>query len=416
MVARRDGDPTVQTEQVALVYDAQTHHEHFIRQVAFQQQGEFGFLVPVPGKPSVHAAAGDLFTALRRAFPFSPLYFEPTNGLTPRGAVVEQTRVGSLDVTVLKADGDAVLGWLGKHQFARSAAADAWVQHYVKLGFYIAAFRYDGQPRASYQPETVDVEFDAPAAYYPYFEPDDVRPHRRRLSVWAVTRGAVSAAGFSQPINGSPSPELPWLEGVSTTRDGRALTALGVPAADGAWTVTPFRDDRATRASLGDVWLLPRHAGEAPEDLTPLLGALLPRAGVGVDVESARAWLQGWDAAFPQGLLPMAQGWVVPAGYTALRAHHRLDSVLHQLGVALSPCLMTPGPGHFPVTLAPPPGSKKQLMIRDVPASTYPPVAKCLRALRLDFDWTAPALKGELQLPGELWTRPARGLLPYAPE
>src|SRR5687768_10081349 len=66
------GKPVVNADQtVAIIWDAATKTQHFIRQASFKSEAdEFGFLVPTPTQPELNESGND-------AFPFLSKLTEP---------------------------------------------------------------------------------------------------------------------------------------------------------------------------------------------------------------------------------------------------------------------------------------------------------------------------------------------------
>ncbi len=304
--------PSLAREKVLLIHDAERGQEHFIREVAFERAGDpLGFVVPTPTRPTVAAVGGTPFTKLRDIFPFAlqiglvgsgsgPGYGRGSGGGLGKGGVtvLEETKVGSFKTYVLAATDEADLAkWLADNGLVATEGAQTWLKHYVQMGFYYVAMRYDPPRRRNekklakkhpVKAETIRVSFATPVPYYPYLEPiepkrDDESP--RLLEVWYAGREPVvpvalhSAAGKSQwvrplkPGDAYPEDARKQLE-LALHEDMHAL----LPAGD--LVVQTFQDQKRSRAGIGDVVFVPEKAGalgpKAIAALEPMLGVLDP--------------------------------------------------------------------------------------------------------------------------------------------
>ncbi len=313
--------PSVQVEQVLLIHDREKGLEHFVREITFREGGDaFGFVVPVPSRPTVDPAKSP-FARLHRAFPLAAglqasAQEKPTRSAGPKVAVGdagghvvvhEEKQVGSFQTFVLSADDPAALSsWLAKNDFASTPAGDAWTAHYVKLGFTFVAMKHKppvgAKSEARVTSETVRISFPTPVPYYPYREPERAAQQAalarepRVLAVWLVTSGEdrVPVALGSQ--GGKAAWVRPWFEGSGSGPQPMATVkgALGelgklLPSPrQGSDTllVQVFEDQKTTRPGMGDVLLVPRgpltltdKELEAAKPLLPLLDpSLAPSA------------------------------------------------------------------------------------------------------------------------------------------
>ena len=289
--------PSLQVEQVLIVHDPATETEHFVRELVFRDAKEpFGFVVPTPSQPTVAKVDRSPFAALATRFPPEPPFLGATGsgaggGGAPRGAapdsapkvsVLSKERIGSFTVFVLSAtDAGALKKWLDVYQVAATTESEAWLKHYVELGFYYAAFRYEipgaGAASSPAKSETVRISFATPLPYYPYREPVHPTPAPKRprvLAVWLVSpERAVPVAAVQE--EGATLWKRPWAEPVqhpnATTADLTALVGaqLGAllasgrgdagagPPSERAWTVQTFQDQKTHRGGWGDVVLVP---------------------------------------------------------------------------------------------------------------------------------------------------------------
>ncbi len=151
--------PSLQVEQVLAIYDPAKEQEHFIRQLAFRNAKEpFGFVVPTPSRPTVAKVDGSPFAELAKRFSPEQGFglmglglgggagsgHGATRGAQPKVTVLSKERIGSFTAFVLAAsDAGALTTWLKQNQFETTTESRAWLEHYVAVGFYFTAFRYE---------------------------------------------------------------------------------------------------------------------------------------------------------------------------------------------------------------------------------------------------------------------------------
>jgi hypothetical protein len=296
--------PSLTREKVLIVHDAARGRQHFIREVAFRRADQsFGFVVPTPTRPEVAKVDRTPFTRLRDRFPFAvPVASDGYGsgagaGFGGRGGgagvtVLAVERVGSFTAFVLAAtDAGALAGWLKENQLVSTVETDAWLEHYVRMGFYYVAMRYDpptgaqARKRAAIAAETIRISFDTPVAYYPYFEPETPRDLKspRLLELWYV--GTTSVVPVAQQRHASDPPR--WVRPLKPGADRQgariqALAALGPDLAallpEGDLVVQTFQDQKRSRSGFQDILFAPAAArmlspGQEAA-LAPLLGVL----------------------------------------------------------------------------------------------------------------------------------------------
>lgn len=281
-----DTIPVIRQEQVLIVYDQKAQLQHFVREVNFDAgDGEFGFIVPTPKQPEV-AAAKAPFDALRKAYPFEPpaqLGGGPpgsrggegmATGGAPAVQVLSVQRVGKFTAFVLAAsDGGALEKWLADNRFQVPPDSKTWLDHYVALRFYYVAFRYDppkGKQERGLTSETVRISFKTPYGYYPYQEPAGARSAGSRLlSLWFVSQSRMKPIAAKSRL-GLVQHHRPWDAGLDYDVNAKVLGGhLGalaklLPTGE-KLSVQTFRDVKTSRASWGDVLLVP----SSPVTLTP---------------------------------------------------------------------------------------------------------------------------------------------------
>lgn len=305
--------PSLSREKVVLVYDAEKKTEHFIREIAFARADtSFGFVVPVPSRPTVAKLEDEeLFTSLRALFKYEDLF-----GLIGRGSgsgygkgsgagfggggvtVEEVRRVGSFKAYILSATDEKDLArWLSRNRFVASKGGDAWLKHYVDLGFYYVAMRYDPPKKSrkknkqadadhSLDAETVRISFETLVPYYPYLEPvepklDEDEP--RLLEVWYVGTDPVV------PVSVHDSGDTKqWVRPLRLGRTydkaradlDRTSEELGKFLPEGPLVLQTFQDQKRSREGFGDIVFVPEKqttlSTERALELEPVLALLDP--------------------------------------------------------------------------------------------------------------------------------------------
>ncbi len=122
--------------------------ETLILQVKYEgAAGDFGWVVPVPGRPEIDTAPGDLFLEL--AWVTRPILVPSgwnkaqMGGVASAGVeVVERVQVGPYDATVLAAtDPEALAGWLEERGYRMPEGAADVLKSYTDRGWCYAALR-----------------------------------------------------------------------------------------------------------------------------------------------------------------------------------------------------------------------------------------------------------------------------------
>lgn len=298
VAAPRERVPSLSAEQTLIVFDPANETEHFIRQVAIRNPSAgFGFVVPVPEQPEVAAIKQSPFEKLARAYPVRPrdrvggggLGGGVSAGARPGGVtVLSQERVGSFTAFVLAAtDAGGLKKWLDEHQLATTPQAEAWFAHYVKLGFYYAALRYEQPtpPEAASQgsvtrAETLRITFRSALPYYPYREPQHAAAgsELRDLAVWLISPSSYvpvslqeddKGAVWKRPLKRHSTQEVARdaLETVVGPEVAALLPGADRTAPDGTaprLVVEVFEDQKRSREGWGDVVMVPSEPRSLP--------------------------------------------------------------------------------------------------------------------------------------------------------
>lgn len=302
--------PSLQVEQVLAIYDPAKEQEHFIRQLAFRNAKEpFGFVVPTPSRPTVAKVDGSPFAELAKRFSPEQGFglmglglgggagsgHGATRGAQPKVTVLSKERIGSFTAFVLAAsDAGALTTWLKQNQFETTTESRAWLEHYVAVGFYFTAFRYEPDSAVAgkaLKSETVRISFATPLPFYPYREPEHPTgdPELPRvLAVWFVSpERAVPVASDSDPTGGHL--KRPWTEDTvhpgTTASELRptlgALADLLPGAPDAPLVVQTFEDQKTSRKGWGDVVLVPESASSVDPARRARMDTLAASLGAG---------------------------------------------------------------------------------------------------------------------------------------
>lgn len=274
--------PSLAYERSLVIFDEASRREHFVREIVFRAAREpFGFVVPTPGRPEV-AGLVSPFDALERAYPYD-LFLGAVGSKgggvggprsrapAPAVTVLEVKKVGSFTSFVLAAnDSKALTEWLIKNGFSTTPESQRWLEHYVRLGFFYVAMRYEppaGNADAERtSAETVRVSFDTPMPYYPYYEPDPpggvVPDAPRMLELWLVSsRARVPVAAKTEGEAVSWVRPMASGRSYSTNAQPELKKAFGatfslLPA--GPLMIQRFIDQKRSRLGYGDVLFVPK--------------------------------------------------------------------------------------------------------------------------------------------------------------
>lgn len=305
--------PSLSYEQVLLVHDPVREQEHFIRSITFRSEDRaFGFIVPTPSRPTAARVSISPFAALRESFHFDAPPPRASSSGTGTGngfgsghgrlgggaTVLDVSKVGSFTAFVLAADDDGALRkWLTKNQFVSTPDMDAWLSHYVRLGFFYVALRYEpsnarrtatgsSDRERPFHSETIRISFKTPLPYYPYLEPQPPDPssgNERLLDLWLVSPSAVVPVSVRE--NGAERSWVrPMREGQRFDKANEALVSALSPELEsllppGDLVVQTLQDQKVSRAGFGDVLFVPLDRGglrPSVDRLEPLLGLIDP--------------------------------------------------------------------------------------------------------------------------------------------
>jgi Uncharacterized protein conserved in bacteria (DUF2330) len=126
--------------------------EHYVTQFEFAgAEGEFGSIVPLPGEPSDVRQAGR-WTLQRLAREVQPEVLTLSDGAAVAEAVrfkvLEQKRIGALDITILRGGGRSVGRWAVDNGFSLTPDAPAVLDFYARRSPFFMAAKFDATAAA----------------------------------------------------------------------------------------------------------------------------------------------------------------------------------------------------------------------------------------------------------------------------
>jgi hypothetical protein len=313
------GQARLDLERVLIVYDEASSTEHFIREITVAKGAKrFGFVVPLPARPTLAKVEHDVFAGLAESFPAVPPSPAPPPQSAPfwrslskstedravasAGVEVQATeRIGSFTaVTLAATDTAALQTWLRENGLSSPPAHTAWLAHYVALGFTFVAFRFEAPASADgdaeLTSERVRLSFPSPAPFYPYLEPAREAERGgaapRTLAAWLLSTHtlrplAAHVGGSADHL--SLTHGNPWSSGLEYTGGPSLGPVLGpelvkLVESDNV-KIHTFTDHKASRNGWGDIVFVPRQPTPTPfgadrkAALRPFLSILDPALG-----------------------------------------------------------------------------------------------------------------------------------------
>lgn len=266
-------------EQAVITYDPATRVEHFIRRASFRSDvADFGFIVPLPSRPTLTEADATLFERLDELTRPKLVYKERLSGIDPTplvlgafllrsakldGApssvrVLDELTVAGYDAAVLAADSsEALAEWLRARGYANGPEVEAWVAPYVAKRWVFAAFRIappslgaGGGPETAEKrigSGTVDIAFTTDTPFYPYREPESMRAP-------GATAPRSLAVFFVGPdrVGGTLGEKGTWA-GAATYARRLDADVAGVPGAARGRFLSKFVDRSSPRPGTDEV-------------------------------------------------------------------------------------------------------------------------------------------------------------------
>jgi hypothetical protein len=255
----------VKTSTLAAYHDG---IEHYVTQFEFAgAKGEFGSIVPLPGVPEKVRKGGG-WTLERLAIEVQPpvLAFASAEGaadaaLPLRAEVLEQKRIGALDVTILRGGGHAVGQWATENGFDLPPDSPEVLDFYADRSPIFMAAKFDATEAAQR-----GLEIGEGTSIHLSIPTDDPWVPLRILSLGQGGQAIIEADVFlltpSRPTllpGPSGSDTALVTEGMELVRDEEASPSL----------LADLRSDRGMRwLPAEDVWFSYLKLREEASDLT----------------------------------------------------------------------------------------------------------------------------------------------------
>jgi hypothetical protein len=289
-------------ESAIIVWNPDTHTEHFIRRASFNATGsDFGFLVPTPSQPSLAEVDNHAFdyvedlmrprtvVAEDHGLDFTPLAVRilamftrgegarPIITAAPPVRVLDVERIAGYDAVVLEADNPAALSsWLARHDYASSPDLNEWLKPYVAAHWKITAFKIaKGSSGNQVGTSAVQMSFATDRPFFPYREPSNNRrpspdspssgisspngaadtDSRRGLSVLFIGDGRVEGRLGTDPSSLWPG-RTTWSDELSADDIPALASKLELTSAQfpqNAW-MTSFEDLSSPRPGIADLY------------------------------------------------------------------------------------------------------------------------------------------------------------------
>lgn len=246
--AARRHDISEPTQKAIILFDA--GREDLLLQARYDGPAEdFGWLVPVPGKPTVERAPIECFYELSLFYQWrtgqSKVAAGPGAAKPPAITVVEQKTVGAYTIAVLEAgDADALTQWLAQNGYHWPAGHREILDHYVQQRWYWVAIRVgarDPQTQralSSGELHPLQFSFDTPRCIYP-LKISAINPGRSAVTIYTLSLPPLTNPHM---MSDPPLPYEPrWDRDLSW--DGRswacvtAIPRLAGGPANGRWAL-----------------------------------------------------------------------------------------------------------------------------------------------------------------------------------
>lgn len=145
LVAENGAVQLVRTSTLAAYHDGV---EHYVTSFEFAGGTEsFGSIIPLPAAPTKVERGGD-WTLQRLQREVAPVAlaspsFDSTEAAAGKVEVLQQTRIDSLDITILKGGGKAVAAWAADNGFTLTDDTPDVLDFYARRSPYFMAARFD---------------------------------------------------------------------------------------------------------------------------------------------------------------------------------------------------------------------------------------------------------------------------------
>ena len=293
LVAANGAVNLVRTSTLAAYHDGT---EHYITSFEFTGSPKtFGSIIPLPGEPTTVERAGD-WTLQRLQQEVAPPVEEFSRAAAQSTSkldsvqVLQQVRIESLDITILRGGGKAVAKWANAQGFDLTRDAPAVFDFYSKRSPYFMAARFDATAAAEKGfrgGDGIPVHLAIPT--------ENPWVPLRILGAAKVPQAQVSADVF---LLTDHKPSLLYGNGFTVERSERASTSL----------LDDLRSDKRSDWVPEDAWLTyGRVDGRADEVLTDLA----------IDVHGEKPALRDTGAKHLSGLVLDAVALPEPGPSTA---------------------------------------------------------------------------------------------------
>ncbi len=292
-------------ESAVITYDSATKTEHFIRRASFESDvADFGFLVPVPTKPTLTEADPAIFERIEGLTRPKLVYTHHVSGIDPMPLVLsmfllrsskseaiplasqvhvlDEVTVAGYDAVVLEASSATALAdWLTQHGYAKGPEVLEWVAPYVEKKWLLTAFRIAPKDAGSSAAKhigsgTVDIAFQTDAPFYPYREPASMR-------TGAKTSRSLAVYFFgAERVKGVLGEKASWA-GSETFAKRLDVDVAGVPGGTSGKVLSAFVDRSSPRPGTDEVFF--RRADSQDERIPPPIEiAIADKIPVPIDV------------------------------------------------------------------------------------------------------------------------------------
>jgi hypothetical protein len=262
-----------------VIWNEQTHTEHFVRLATFVARGpDFGFIAPSPNKPELASASKDAFKTLQRLEPAPKGFWgeelRAANVGAGRVDVVQEVDVAGYHATTLLAkDAQALAVWMKANGYQSTPGVVAWTKPYIAKGWYLTAFKVNNRAAQIASTGTIRMSFKTDRPFNPYFVPADniAKDSQSVLKVYFVADGDYDAhIGDSQPWQPAQ-----WRAPVPPATGDLLAKQLNLRAGsipDGM-QVEEFRDPQFPRPASDDIYFT-RHTNFVPWTVALIVAAL----------------------------------------------------------------------------------------------------------------------------------------------
>jgi hypothetical protein len=263
-----------------VIWDAENHVEHFIRNANFQAGADnFGFIAPTPGKPELSEASARAFSTLASLAPMYARLGAPGGFGGGRGRqskadevqVIQEADVAGYHATTLfSKSAEAINDWMNEHGYVSTPEVEKWADRYTHRGWYLTAFKVTDKTKLAASTGTVRMSFKTDTPYNPFYVPTTNIPAGRKgtLRVYFVSVGDYDAnIGYTGETWKTPQ----WTSAIPEATSALLAKQVKIPAEaipDNPQVET-FVDTDFPRPAPDDIYFTKRKPAEPPADPVP---------------------------------------------------------------------------------------------------------------------------------------------------